>query len=74
MTASSWIYIDTQDILQGTYETFASLGQTHYKSNLTRKIVVTAGLVGMGSAQSLSMTMASGIAICVEIDQFHIDK
>ncbi len=74
MTAGSWIYIGTQGILQGTYETFASLGQMHYDSDLTGKIVVTAGLGGMGGAQPLSVTMANGVAICVEIDPVRIEK
>lgn len=74
MTAGSWIYIGTQGILQGTYETFASLGQKHYNSDLTGKIVVTAGLGGMGGAQPLSVTMANGVAICVEIDKTRIRK
>ncbi len=74
MTAGSWIYIGTQGILQGTYETFASLGQKHYHSDLTGKIVVTAGLGGMGGAQPLSVTMANGIAICIEIDKNRIAK
>ncbi|NOX35049.1 MAG: urocanate hydratase [Deltaproteobacteria bacterium] len=74
MTAGSWIYIGTQGILQGTYETFASLGQKHYKSDLTGKIVVTAGLGGMGGAQPLSVTMANGVAIIIEIDKNRIKK
>ena len=74
MTAGSWIYIGTQGILQGTYETFAALGQKHYNSDLTGKIVVTAGLGGMGGAQPLSVTMANGIAICIEIDKSRIKK
>ncbi|MCP4024198.1 MAG: urocanate hydratase [Desulfobacteraceae bacterium] len=74
MTAGSWIYIGTQGILQGTYETFAALGHKHYQSDLKGKIVVTAGLGGMGGAQPLSVTMAKGVAICVEIDQSRIDK
>ena len=74
MTAGSWIYIGTQGILQGTYETFASLGQKHYNSDLTGKIVVTAGLGGMGGAQPLSVTMANGVAICIEIDKNRIKK
>lgn len=74
MTAGSWIYIGTQGILQGTYETFASLGLKHYNSDLTDKIVVTAGLGGMGGAQPLSITMANGVAICVEIDPARIKK
>jgi len=74
MTAGSWIYIGTQGILQGTYETFAALGEKHYHSDLTGKIVVTAGLGGMGGAQPLSVTMANGIAICIEIDKSRIKK
>ena len=74
MTAGSWIYIGTQGILQGTYETFASLGQKHFNADLTGKIVVTAGLGGMGGAQPLSVTMANGVAICIEIDPSRIAK
>lgn len=74
MTAGSWIYIGTQGILQGTYETFASLAQKHFESDLTGKIVVTAGLGGMGGAQPLSVTMANGVAICVEINETRINK
>ncbi|THB80189.1 MAG: urocanate hydratase [Desulfobacteraceae bacterium] len=74
MTAGSWIYIGTQGILQGTYETFYALGQTHFNADLRGKITVTAGLGGMGGAQPLSVTMANGVAICVEIDQSRIDK
>jgi urocanate hydratase len=74
MTAGSWIYIGTQGILQGTYETFASLGQKHYNADLRGKIVVTAGLGGMGGAQPLSVTMANGVAICIEIDPVRIKK
>ncbi len=74
MTAGSWIYIGTQGILQGTYETFAALGQKHYGADLTGKIVVTAGLGGMGGAQPLSVTMANGVALCIEIDPSRIAK
>jgi len=74
MTAGSWIYIGTQGILQGTYETFAALGKKHYNSDLAGKIVVTAGLGGMGGAQPLSVTMANGVAVCVEIDPSRIHK
>jgi len=74
MTAGSWIYIGTQGILQGTYETFASLGQKHYNADLSGKIIVTAGLGGMGGAQPLSVTMANGVAICIEIDPGRIKK
>lgn len=74
MTAGSWIYIGTQGILQGTYETFAALGEKHFNANLAGKITVTAGLGGMGGAQPLSVTMAGGVAICVEIDPSRIQK
>jgi urocanate hydratase len=74
MTAGSWIYIGTQGILQGTYETFASLGQKHYNADLRGKIVVTAGLGGMGGAQPLSVTMANGVALCIEIEPVRIKK
>ena len=74
MTAGSWIYIGTQGILQGTYETFAALGQKHYGADLSGKIVVTAGLGGMGGAQPLSVTMANGVAVCIEIDPSRIAK
>ncbi len=74
MTAGSWIYIGTQGILQGTYETFAALGLKHYNSDLGGKIIVTAGLGGMGGAQPLAVTMAGGVALCIEIDQQRIEK
>lgn len=68
MTAGSWIYIGTQGILQGTYETFAAAAKKHFNSDLTGKIVVTAGLGGMGGAQPLAIKMNNGIAICIEVD------
>ena len=70
MTAGSWIYIGTQGILQGTYETFAAAARTHYGAgaDLGGKIVLTAGLGGMGGAQPLAVTMAGGVCIAVEID------
>ena len=74
MTAGSWIYIGTQGILQGTYETFAAAAQQHYNSDLTGKLVVTAGLGGMGGAQPLSVTMNNGVTICIEIDPFRIQR
>tara|TARA_B100001996_G_scaffold227924_1_gene175581 strand:- start:932 stop:2584 length:1653 start_codon:yes stop_codon:yes gene_type:complete len=74
MTAGSWIYIGTQGILQGTYETFASAAKKHYGSDLTGKIVVTAGLGGMGGAQPLAIKMNNGIAICIEIDPGRIKR
>ena len=74
MTAGSWIYIGTQGILQGTYETFAAAAKQHYNADLTGKLVVTAGLGGMGGAQPLSVTMNNGVTICIEIDPFRIQR
>ncbi len=74
MTAGSWIYIGTQGILQGTYETFAALAEKHYDGDLTGKIVLTGGLGGMGGAQPLSVTMNTGVAICVEVDRHRIQR
>ncbi len=68
MTAGSWIYIGTQGILQGTYQTFAAAGQKHYGADLAGRLVLTAGLGGMGGAQPLAVTMAGGVALCVEVD------
>ncbi|MDD2804731.1 MAG: urocanate hydratase [Elusimicrobiales bacterium] len=74
MTAGSWIYIGTQGILQGTYETFAALARKHFKSDLAGKLTVTGGLGGMGGAQPLAVTMAGGVAIVVEVDETRIQK
>jgi urocanate hydratase len=74
MTAGSWIYIGTQGILQGTYETFAHLANKHFGSSLKGKVVLTAGLGGMGGAQPLAITMNEGIALCIEVDQTRIDR
>ncbi|MBA07633.1 MAG: urocanate hydratase [Candidatus Marinimicrobia bacterium] len=69
MTAGSWIYIGTQGILQGTYETFISAARTHWNAEtLSGKFVLTAGLGGMGGAQPLAVTMAGGVVICIEVD------
>ncbi|SES98803.1 urocanate hydratase [Anaerobranca gottschalkii] len=68
MTAGSWIYIGTQGILQGTYETFAEVGKRHFGGDLAGKLVVTAGLGGMGGAQPLAVTMNKGVAIVIEVD------
>jgi len=68
MTAGSWIYIGTQGILQGTYETFASLAAKHYGGSLKGKWTLTGGLGGMGGAQPLSVTLNGGVALCVEVD------
>ena len=72
MTAGSWIYIGTQGILQGTYQTFAAAGQKHYGADLAGRLVLTAGLGGMGGAQPLAVTMAGGVALCVEVDPARI--
>ena len=74
MTAGSWIYIGTQGILQGTYETFAELARKHYQGTLKGKVVLTAGLGGMGGAQPLAVTMNEGVALCIEVDQTRIDR
>lgn len=68
MTAGSWIYIGTQGILQGTYETFAAIGAARFGGSLAGRTVLTAGLGGMGGAQPLAVTMNGGVAICVEVD------
>ena len=68
MTAGSWIYIGTQGILQGTYETLAAVAQRHFGGNLTGRTVVTAGLGGMGGAQPLAATMNGAAALVVEVD------
>jgi urocanate hydratase len=68
MTAGSWIYIGTQGILQGTYQTLASLADMHFNGSLKGKFVLTGGLGGMSGAQPLAITMAEGVAIVVEVD------
>ena len=75
MTAGSWIYIGTQGILQGTYETFIAAAKKHFGSeNLAGRLVLTSGLGGMGGAQPLSVTMAGGVAICIEIDEDKVQR
>ena len=75
MTAGSWIYIGTQGILQGTYETFMAAAKKHWgRSNLKGKLVLTAGLGGMGGAQPLAVKMAGGVIICIEIDAHRIQR
>jgi urocanate hydratase len=73
MTAGSWIYIGTQGIVQGTYETFAEAGRQHYGGNLTGKWILTGGLGGMGGAQPLAAVMAGASCLAVEIDETRID-
>ena len=74
MTAGSWIYIGSQGIVQGTYETFAELANQNYDGSLKGTVTLTAGLGGMGGAQPLAVTMNEGVAICVEVDESRIDK
>ena len=75
MTAGSWIYIGTQGILQGTYQTFCAAGERHFGSpDLAGRVVLTAGLGGMGGAQPLAATMAGAAILCVEVDQRSIDR
>jgi urocanate hydratase len=74
MTAGSWIYIGTQGILQGTYETLAELARRHFGGSLAGRLVVTAGLGGMGGAQPLAVTMNEGVALVIEVDRKRIDR
>lgn len=74
MTAGSWIYIGTQGILQGTYETFAELARQHFGGNLEGKLTVSAGLGGMGGAQPLAVTMNGGVFLGVEVDESRIRR
>src|SRR5438132_3373327 len=74
MTAGSWIYIGTQGILQGTYETLGELAAQRFGGSLKGRIVLTAGLGGMGGAQPLAVTMNEGVALCVEIDPARIER
>jgi len=74
MTAGSWIYIGTQGILQGTYETFYSLAKKYFGGSLKGKFILTAGLGEMGGAQPLAVTMNDGVVIAVEVDKRMIDR
>ena len=74
MTAGSWIYIGTQGIVQGTYETFAECARQHFGGDLFGTFVLTAGLGGMGGAQPLAATFNGAVALCIEIDESRIDK
>lgn len=74
MTAGSWIYIGTQGILQGTYETFAECARQHFGGDLTGRLVVSAGLGGMGGAQPLAATMNGGTFLGIEVDESHIRR
>src|SRR6478609_2580015 len=76
MTAGSWIYIGSQGILQGTFETFGQAARKHYgpEADLSGKLVLTAGLGGMGGAQPLAVTMNGGVALCVDVDPTRIQR
>ena len=74
MTAGSWIYIGTQGILQGTYETFAAVAEKRFGGTLAGTITLTAGLGGMGGAQPLAVTMNGGVAICIDCDPSRIAR
>ncbi|HKV18901.1 MAG TPA: urocanate hydratase [Mycobacterium sp.] len=74
MTAGSWIYIGTQGILQGTYETFGAVAKKRFNGTLAGTITLTAGVGGMGGAQPLAVTMNEGVAICVDCDESRIDR
>ena len=75
MTAGSWIYIGTQGMQQGTYETFIAAAKKHWGiDSLKGKLILTSGLGGMGGAQPLAVTMAGGVVICIEIDNHRINR
>jgi len=74
MTAGSWIYIGSQGIVQGTYETFAEAARQHFQGTLAGTWTLTAGLGGMGGAQPLAVTMNGGVALCIEVDRTRIQK
>jgi len=74
MTAGSWIYIGTQGILQGTYETLAECAAQHFEGTLAGTVTLTGGLGGMGGAQPLAVTMNGGVALCIEVDPARIER
>src|SRR5213080_2739592 len=74
MTAGSWIYIGTQGIVQGTYETLAELARQHFGGSLRGRLVVSAGLGGMGGAQPLAIAMNEGVALIAEVDRARIER
>src|SRR5881392_4498821 len=74
MTAGSWIYIGTQGILQGTYETFGAVARTKFQGSLRGRIVLTGGLGGMGGAQPLAATMQEGVCLAVEVDPGRVQR
>src|SRR5204862_1680321 len=74
MTAGSWIYIGTQGILQGTYETFAAVARKHFGGSLKGRVVVSAGLGGMGGAQPLAATMNEGVCLAIDVDPSRVQR
>src|SRR5918997_3370125 len=74
MTAGSWIYIGSQGILQGTYETFGAVARRHFGGSLAGRVVLTAGLGGMGGAQPLAATMHDAAVLAIEVDESRIDR
>ncbi len=74
MTAGSWIYIGTQGIVQGTYETFAELARQHYGGSLKGRVCLTAGVGGMGGAQPLAITMNEGVALVIDVDRARLER
>ena len=74
MTAGSWIYIGTQGIVQGTYETFAAVARAHFGGSLRGRLVLTAGCGGMGGAQPLAVAMNDGVCLIVDVDAHHLDR
>jgi urocanate hydratase len=74
MTAGSWIYIGTQGILQGTFQTFAALAERHFSGSLRGKLVVTGGVGGMGGAQPLSVTLNGGVVLAIDVDRSRIER
>ncbi|MDQ2864716.1 MAG: urocanate hydratase [Candidatus Eremiobacteraeota bacterium] len=74
MTAGSWIYIGTQGIVQGTYETFAELARQHFRGTLAGRVCLTAGVGGMGGAQPLAIAMNGGVALCVDVDRSRLER
>ena len=74
MTAGSWIYIGTQGILQGTYQTFSAVAEQRFGGSLAGTVTLTGGLGGMGGAQPLAVTMNGGVALCIEVDRARIER
>src|SRR3954470_5866325 len=74
MTAGSWIYIGSQGIVKGTYETLAAVGRRHFGGSLAGRLFVSAGMGGMGGAQPLAATMNGGVALCIEVDPSRIER